>query len=372
MINNEKTYLLSNRLKSLDALRGFDMFWIIGGEAIFRALAKATNNGFLISLLPQLEHAEWQGFSAYDVIWPLFLFIVGVAMTFSIRRRLDQGDSKKSIYLKVIKRTLLLFVFGLIIDCNILTYDVSQFFVYNGALHTIGMGYLIAALIMLNFRLLWQIILTLAIPVIYRILLVTIPVPGYGAGVLTPDGNFAIYIDKLVLGGLQHGSTYAYILPSFMFGSMVMFGALTGQLLLLRSDKSDKSKLLWLVGLGVSCLVIGLIWNEWFPFIKKIKNSSFMIYAEGWCFLLTALFYFCFDVLKKDKWVFGFIVIGMNPLVVYMATQLFKFTTIADIFIGGLEPSLGVWFSLLQATVAFTIIWLILFWMYRKKSFIKI
>lgn len=346
------------------------MVWIIGGDAIFKSLAKATNSELLLSLVPQFEHAEWQGFHAYDLIWPLFLFTVGCAMPFAFGNSLGKGISKKAIHLKVIKRTSLLFVLGMLVGGNLLAYDLSKLYLYNNTLQTIAVGYLLAALIILNLRTRWRIIIPLASLVIYWLMLVTIPVPGYGSGVLTPGGNLSIHIDKIVFGSFQHGNDCAYVLPSLMFGCMVMFGALTGQLL--RSDQSEKSKIFWLIVSGVVCLAIGWVWGEWLPFIKKIKTSSFVVYAEGWCLLFMALFYFMIDVMKQQRFAQGLVIVGVNCLTAYIATQLFQFKTIANVFVGGLDGRLGSWFEFLQAIVAFMIVWLILFWMHRKKSFIRI
>jgi predicted acyltransferase len=361
---------LNMRLISLDALRGFVMFWIIGGDVIFKSFAKATHSEFLLSLVPQLEHAEWRGFHAYDLIWPLFLFTVGCAMPYAFGNSLGKGISKKVIYWKVIKRTCLLFALGMLVGGNLLAYDLSKVYLYNNTLQTIAVGYLLASLIILNLRIRWQIVIPLSALVVYWLMLVTIPVPGYGAGVLTPEGNLSIHIDKMVFGSFQHGNDCAYILPSLMFGCMVMFGALTGQLL--RSDRSDRSKILWMIGTGLACLAIGWIWSEWLPFIKKIKTSSFVVYAEGWCLLFMALFYFLIDVMKHQRFAQSLVVIGVNCLAVYIATQLFQFKTIANVLVGGLEGRIGSWFEFLQAIVAFMIVWLLLFWMYRKKSFVRI
>ncbi|NQX00963.1 DUF5009 domain-containing protein, partial [bacterium] len=147
----------SNRLMSLDALRGFVMVWIIGGDAIFKSLAKATDNKFLLSLVPQFEHAEWVGFHAYDLIWPLFLFTVGCAMPYAFANSLSKGISKKAIHLKVIKRTALLFGLGMLVGGNLLGFDLSKIYLYNNTLQTIAVGYLLAAFIILNLPIRWHI-----------------------------------------------------------------------------------------------------------------------------------------------------------------------------------------------------------------------
>jgi predicted acyltransferase len=154
-----------------------------------------------------------------------------------------------------------------------------------------------------------------------------------------------------------------------------MMGVFAGHLL--RSEKTNSQKVLLLMALGVGSLALGWIWNGWlwifsFPIIKHLWTSSFVLYSAGWCFLLLAFFYLVIDVWGFKKWAFGFVVIGMNAIAVYMATRVFNFRNIGDIFVGGLEKWVGPWFSLIQAAAGFAVVWLILFWMYRKKTFIKI
>jgi len=197
-----------------------------------------------------------------------------------------------------------------------------------------------------------------------------VPVPGHGAGVLTPDGNLAMYMDKLILGPFQDGTTHTWILSSITFVCTVMVGVMAGHLL--RSEKSGKMKVLWLVATGAGCLVLGLIWNCWFPIIKHLWTSSFVLFSAGLCYLLLAFFYLVIDVIGFRKWAFGFVVIGMNSIAVYMAAALFDFRQIGDIFIGGLAKWSGSWHEFIRAVAGLMVIWLILWWMYRKKSFIKI
>ena len=346
------------------------MFWIIGGGAMFLALAKAWPNPAMEMLEVQLHHAKWEGLHAWDLIWPLFLFVVGAAMPYSFSKRLAAGDAKKRLYLHIVKRAAILWVLGLTVDGSLLRYDLSKLGLYGGTLHTIAVGYLIAAVIMLNMKLVWQIILTAALLLLYWVLMMYVPAPGGGAGVMTPDGNLATYLETLVLGDFRFGANYVYLLPSMVFGSMVMFGVLAGQLL--RSETSPAAKVVSLVGVGVGCLLLGLAWSHWFPIIKYIKTSSFVLVAIGWSYLLLAVFYLLVDVWRFRKWAFGFVVIGMNPITAYTATMLFDFRQVGDVFVGGLAEWLGPWNEFVQALAAFAIVWLILYWMYRKKSFVKI
>jgi len=359
------------RLVSLDALRGFDMFWIIGGGAIFNSLDKIFHHPVTGFISLQLKHVEWEGFRFEDLIMPLFLFIVGAAMPFSFNKRLARGDSKKTLYLHIIKRVLILWILGMMAQGRLLQYDFSKLRLYCNTLHSIAAGYLISSLIMLNMKLLWQIITTVFLMLLFWVLMVFVPVPGQGAGIFKPDVNLAIYVEELVMGRFfSLGSGYTWVLSSITFAATVMLGIFAGRLL--RSEKTRSAKFIWLVALGIGCLLLGMLWSLWFPIIKHLWTSSMVLLAAGWSYLLLALFYLIIDVWGFKKWAFGFVVIGMNAIAVYMSIQLFNFRHIGNIFVGGLSERLGDWNSLVQATAAFAVIWLILYWMYRKKSFIKI
>ncbi len=360
-----------DRLVSLDALRGFDMFWIIGGGAIFNSLDKIFHHPVTAFISQQLKHVEWEGFRFEDLIMPLFLFIVGAAMPFSFNKRLARGDSKKTLYLHIIKRVIILWILGMMAQGGLLKYDFSKLRLYCNTLHSIAAGYLISSLIMLNLKLVWQIITTVVLMLLFWILLAFVPVPGHGAGILKPDANFAIYVEELVMGRFfSSGSGYTWVLSSITFTATVMLGVLAGHLL--RSEKTKPAKFIWLFALGIGCLLLGMLWNIWFPIIKHLWTSSMVLFAAGWSYLLLALFYLIIDVWGFKKWAFGFVVIGMNAIAVYMSIQLFNFRHIGNIFVGGLSERLGDWNNLVQAIAAFAVIWLILYWMYRKKTFIKI
>jgi predicted acyltransferase len=372
MVDSEQLVQPQRRVMSIDALRGFDMFWIIGGGAIFASLNEVCDCPATAWIKTQLTHVKWEGFRFEDLIMPLFMFIVGVVMPFSFHKRIERGDSKKKLYLHVIQRTLILFVLGMVAQGNLLEYDLSKLHPYSNTLQAIAAGYLISAILIINLRLTWQIGVTAALLLLFWALMMLVPVPNHGAGVLTPDENFAIYLDRVILGPFIDGTDppYTWILSGMTFACTVMLGVMAGHLL--RSDKSDKLKVLWLLGAGTGCLVLGLIWSLAFPIIKHIWTSSFVLYSGGFCYLLLALFYLVIDVWGLKKWSFGFVVIGTNAIAVYMATHLISFRNIGGVFVDGLKPYTGNWFALIQAVAAFVVVWLILLWMYRKKTFIRI
>lgn len=372
MAESEGKVQPQGRVMSIDALRGFDMFWIIGGGTIFASLNEVCDCPATAWVKTQLTHVPWEGFRFEDLIMPLFLFIVGAVMPYSFQKRIDQGDSKKKLYLHVVKRTLVLFVLGMVAQGHLLEYDVSKLHIYSNTLQAIAAGYLVAAILLLNLKLNGQIGVTAALLLLFWALMVLVPVPNYGAGALTPDENFAIYVDRMIFGPFIDGTDppYTWILSSMTFACTVMLGVVAGHLL--RSNKSQRAKVLWLLGAGVGCLALGLLWSLAFPIIKHIWTSSFVLYSGGFCFLLLALFYLVIDVWGLKKLSFGFVVIGSNAIAVYMATHLISFRNIADVFVGGLKPLAGDWFALIEAVAAFAVVWLILLWMYRKKTFIRI
>jgi predicted acyltransferase len=361
--------LASARLLSLDALRGFDMFWIIGGQEIVKGLAQVFPGKLSEIAVGQLEHVRWQGLHFYDVIWPLFMFMVGVSLSFSLTRRKLSGATDKVLYLHALKRALILFVLGMMAQGNLLQFNLATLHPCYSVLHGIAAGYLIATVVMLRFGPKGQAITTAVFLILYWILLIIIPVPGVGRGVLTPTGNAATYVDHLVLGRFEYGEN-TWFLSYLGFAASVLIGGLAGNLL--RSTRSARDKCLFLSAGGLGIVGLGLIWSLWFPIIKLLWTSSFVLVAGGISCLLLAAFYLIVDVGGYRKWAFGFVVIGTNALAVYMATMLFDFRKIGDIFVGHLLPRVGRYSSLLEAAVAFTIIWLVLYWMYRTKSFVKV
>jgi len=338
-----------DRLLSLDGLRGFDMLWIIGGAEIVKDLAKVWPGRFSTEVAQQLDHVAWEGLHAFDLIWTLFMFMVGVSLAFSVANRKLRNESIRSIYFHAIRRSVILFVLGMIAQGNLLQFNLATLHPFYSVLHGIAAGYLIATIVTMKLRAKGQAIVTAIFLASYWILLLVIPVPGVGRGVLTPTGNAATYIG---------------------FASSVLIGVLAGELLL--SARTQKTKCLALYAYGAGLLMLGLIWSIWLPIIKLLWTSSFVLVAGGISCLMMATFYLIIDLLGYKKWVFPFSVIGMNALAVYMATNLFDFRLIGNIFIGSLLQRAGRWGEALAHSAALAVVWLILYWMYRTRSFVKV
>jgi predicted acyltransferase len=360
----------SQRIVSVDALRGFDMFWIAGGGPLVMAFCKLFRNPLPPWLDRHFDHVEWEGFVGWDLIMPLFLFIVGVAMPFSVGKRVERGDSRGSIYRKVVYRVVVLWILGMIAQGHLLAFDSHNLQFYSNTLQSIAAGYLISSIALVELPIRWQAALGGALLVVYWALMRFVPVPGYGAGVLTPDGNLAMYIDKALLGRFQDGTPYTWILSSLGFGATVLMGVLAGHLL--RSKLAGTRKALLLAGAGLGCLAGGWLWSLAFPIIKHLWTSSMVLWSGGWCLLLLALFYWLIDVLGYRRWAFPFIVIGMNAIVAYMAPDLINFMHISHTVFAGLATHLGMFGEFLLAFGAFGVLWVGLYYMYRKQTFVRI
>jgi predicted acyltransferase len=356
------------RLMSLDALRGFDMFWIIGGAEIIIGLNKALGGPFA-AIIPQFDHVRWEGLHFFDLIWPLFMFIVGVSIPLSIEKRKAEGTSKRKLYAHAIRRALILFILGMIAQGGLLTWDLSKLHPCYSVLHGIAAGYLIAFIVAIELKPKFHGAVIAILLLLYWTAVEYIPVPGVGAGVQTPDGNAATWIDQMILGRFHHGEN-TWFLSYMGFASSVLLGVLAGNIL--RSPKEGISKVCILAVSGVACIVTGLLWSLGFPIIKLMWTSSFVLIGGGFGFLMLALFYWIIDVKECRRWSFFFSVIGMNSIAVYLAIMLFSFRQIGDIFVGSLLPRIQPWGDFVSESAALAIIWLLLYWMYRTKTFIKL
>jgi predicted acyltransferase len=358
----------ARRLLSLDALRGFDMFWIIGGGAILNGLGKAVGSP-MDGVRAQLQHVRWEGLHCWDLIWPLFMFVVGVSIPLSLERRRAGGASKRSLYLHAMGRALILFVLGMVLQGRLLEWDLTKLRPCYSVLHGIAAGYLISAVVTLALKPKWTLPVIGVFLLIYWAVLELIPVPGVGRGVLTPEGNLATFVDRAVLGRFHYGEN-TWFLSYLGFSSSVLLGLLAGRLLM--STIEEKRKVARLIGAGIVCVALGLLWSLVFPIIKLLWTSSFVLVAGGFSFLILALFYWIIEVKGCRRWTFFFVVIGMNSIAAYVAMMLLNVRQIGNVFVGSLLPRIAPWDSFVEACAAFTVLWLLLYWMYRTKTFLKI
>jgi predicted acyltransferase len=364
------TKIATQRIMSVDALRGFDMFWIAGGGPFVIEFFKLFSNPLPLWLERQFDHVEWEGFVGWDLIMPLFLFIVGVAMPFSVGKRLERGDGRRRIYGKLLYRVVVLWILGMVAQGHLLAFDPNNLQFYSNTLQSIAAGYLISGIALVELSVRRQATLAGSLLIVYWALMRFVPVPGHGAGVLTPDGNLAMWIDKALLGRFQDGTTYTWILSSLGFGATVLMGVLAGHLL--RSSVAGTRKAFLLTVSGLACLVLGWVWGLDFPIIKHIWTSSMVLWSGGLCLLLLALFYYVIDVLGYRRWAFFFTVIGMNAIVAYIAPDIINFAQISTTIFGGLAKHLGDCGNFLLAAGALGILWLCLYYLYRNRTFVRI
>jgi predicted acyltransferase len=361
----------NERLMSLDSLRGFDMFWIIGGKEIAQAGAKLTNWPWLLWLSVQLEHTDWHGFTLYDLIFPLFLFMAGVAMPFSFAKRLEQGATKGQLYRHVLIRALVLVFLGMIYN-DLLKFDWATMR-YTSVLGHIGIAYFFAALIVLNFNAIGQFIWAVGLLVAYWAMMKFIPVPGFGAGDLSPGHTLNDYLDRLLMPGqLKFGDRDPLgILATVPAVGTALAGAITGHLL--KSDRYNQYfKTAAMVIAGAICFGLAHLWNLDFPINKNLWSSSFVLHCAGWSLLLLALFYLVVDVWRLRTWALFFVVIGSNSILIYMALRFidFKFTT--HFFFDGAIRNTGSFQPLLFAVAVVFVEWLLLLLLYKKRIFLRV
>ena len=363
----------TERLVSVDAFRGFAMFLIlaydIGGAPVLQTFTKLFGEKFSDSVAYQFNYNFVEGLRFSFIAMPMFLFIVGLVIPVSVKKRLAAG-SKPDIYRHILKRSLILFVLGLIAGGHLLDLNLSDIPVYNNVLEYIGIGYLFCCLIVLNTGLVAQIALTVGLLLIYWILFLVVRVPGWEGGIYSGEMNLAIYVDDVVLGRFHHHGSWE-VLATVSFVANMLLGVLTGHLLYGGRAKKTTVRLLFLYGGLMS--IAGIVWGQVFPVIRSLWTSSFVLLTCGISTLVLALFYLITEVWGYSKWAFFFVVFGVNSIAIYMMAHLFDFSLIGNIFVGGLSslfgPAPG---EFIRACGAMTVMWLIMYWLYRKRTFIRI
>lgn len=362
------------RLISLDALRGFDMFWIIGGAEIFRKLAQATQLGFLDWIAKQTHHAKWDGFLFFDLIFPLFLFIAGVSFPFSLSSRIKKGEPEKKILFHIIKRGVLLVLLGIVYNGFFITNFSDLRFA--SVLGRIGLAWMFAAIIIMYARLSWQIIWSFIFLLGYYALMMLVPVPGFGSGDLTLEGNLATYIDSHFLPGkLYFGCLDPEgILSTIPAISTALLGMFTGQLLKSENQKfTEYRKFFMMLTGGIVLVLLSLFWNLSFPINKNLWSSSFVLCAGGISLVLLSFFYLILDILKYRRWAFPFIVIGLNPITIYLAQHIIDFNYTSEYFFGHFFQSVSMNYNKTWMAFAYLLIcWLFLYFLHKQKIYLKV
>lgn len=368
------------RLFSLDALRGFDMFWIIGGEEIFHAMAHITNSAFWNSLSFQFTHPDWNGFRVYDLIFPLFLFMAGVSTPFSVGRELEKGKSREQLLGRVIKRTLILIFLGLVVNNGLKIQPIAEIR-FPSVLGRIGIAYMFANIIYLYAKDWAQIVWFWFFIIGYYLLLKFTSAPGFPHGDLSIQGNFASFVDRSILPGRLYipfpNTNINMHDPEGLFSTIPaistgLLGILAGKVLK-KNNLTPNTKALRLAIAGIIFLVLAQIWNLDFPFNKNLWSSSFVLHVGGISLLLMSLFYYVIDVLGYKKWAFFFKVIGMNSILIYVSGHFINWGYSDKGVFGWLAQLVGNPYNILITAITFVLVkWLFLYFLYRKKTFLRV
>ena len=364
----------TQRLYSLDALRGFDMFWIMGGEDFIHELMKASKHPAAIWMAAQLSHIAWNGFRFYDLIFPLFLFISGVSTPYSVGREVEKGVQNQKILLRIIKRGLILVLLGIIYNNGLQLKELSHIR-FPSVLGRIGLAYMFACIIYLYASQRFQYVWFGGILIGYWLIMKFNAAPGFAAGDLTMAGNFASWFDRSVLPGHLHLIIHdpeglLSTIPAICTG---LLGIFAGNFLKNNTDKTPTQKAAYLAIAGIICLIVGGTWDMFFPINKNLWTSSFMLYAGGCSLILLSIFYLVIDVLEYKRWAFFFTVIGMNSILIYLSVKFIDWEYTAV----GLFRWFGQLFGKTYYEVAIVVCvilvkWLFLLFMFRKKLFLRV
>ena len=359
------------RLMSLDALRGFDMFWIVGADALVEGLRKVSDGRVLQALSRQFEHVKWAGFRFEDLIFPMFVFLVGVSLVFSLTRMIER-EGRSAAVVRVVRRGMLMYFLGVFYYGGFRTpfHEIRLM----GVLQRIALGYLFAGLIFCFFQRRGRIIWCVSLLVGYWLVMTFVPVPGVGAGHFEPGQNLANWVDKQYLPLAKWSGDYD---PEGLLGTLptianCLLGVFAGGLL--KSNLEDRRKVLCLIAGGVTCALLGWLWNLQFPVIKQLWTSSFVLVAVGYSTVLLGLFYLVVDVWKYRKWAQPFVWIGMNPITIYMIHNLVNIDRIARRFVGGdlNKLYLGRYGDLAVALAGMAITIGICRFMYQRRLFLRL
>ena len=365
----------TERVVSIDALRGFDMFWIVGGEWLVEALKAASPNPVTRFLGQQLEHVEWQGFRFYDLIFPLFVFLIGVSLVFSLSRIIEQ-EGRGAAIVRVIRRSVLLYLLG------ILYYGGFSTHVENirllGVLQRLALCYLFAGVAFCCFRTRGLVAMCATLLVGYWALMMFVPVPGIGAGQFTPGHNLTNYLDREYLPWRKWDGDYD---PEGMLSTLpaignCLLGVFAG-LLLKNGQVAPGRKVKWLLAAGVSSVLLGYLWGMEFPIIKKLWTSSYVLVVAGWSAILLGAFYQVIDIWKYRGWTKPFLWIGTNAITIYLLHALVDFQKVASRFVGGdiqaaLNRTVQGLGTFLVAVVAVALTLAVVRFLYERKVFLRL
>ena len=352
------------RLVSLDAFRGVT----IAGMLL------VNNPGSWSSIYAPLRHATWHGWTPTDLIFPFFLFIVGVAMTFSFAARSERGDGRNALMLNATRRAAILFGLGLLLHGFPNYLDLAGLRI-PGVLQRIALAYFAATAIVLYLGRNVQVIATAMLLLGYWAAMMLVPVPGGAAGVLEPGLDLGAYIDRAVFGTAHLWSQSRTWDPEGLFSTLpavatVLLGVFAGSWL--RSDRSPATKAVGLFIAGNVGVVLGLMWHPLFPINKPLWTSSYVLFTGGMACHFLAMCYWLIDVKGYKRWAFPLKVIGMNAITAYVLSHVISFPRLSESIVYGLEQYMPAIYPAITSMAGFGILYALLWYMYRNGTFVRV
>ncbi len=359
----------NERLLSLDFYRGLTMFLLIaeGSRLFSHFIAPELEGTFIHFIGTQLHHVEWEGLHFWDLIQPFFMFIVGVAMPLSFSRRTAKGDSYKQLAAHVFKRSFIMLLLGWALYCIVAGKIVFQF---QNVLAQLAITYLLAFLVIrkpVSIQIAFSILLILINESLYRFF----PVEGFNHAFL-PGENFGAWFNVLI-SGEKGGGNWA-MFNAIPTAAHTIWGVVAGQVLM--GKYSNNKKLLILFGAGIIGLIIGFGLSPITPIIKRIATSTFVFVSGGWAFIALALCYWLIDILKYQKGILFFAIVGMNPIFIYLFAHIGGNELIHKTFLP-FSNALFAWTGqlgseIILSSIVLFILWYLCYWLYKKNIFIKI
>lgn len=396
---------MKQRLESLDVLRGFDLFFLVALSDLVEELAEVIDKPWMGTVMEYFTHKKWEGFSTWDLVMPLFMFMAGVAIPYSLSKYKEKGTDRKKLYWRLGKRILLLWIFGMMVQGNLMALDPQHIYLFTNTLQAIAVGYLFSAIIYLHTGWKTQAGIAIALMLTFWGAMEFISIGGYGGGDYTPHGNLAEGVDSIVLGRFRDTAqiidgkvvvkdsyTYTWLLSSLNFVVTVLTGVLAGEILkgkvpsISPSPKKEERKQVkgsltrqgevWkgvlLIGAGIAMVALGWTWDLVHPVIKHIWTGSMVLVSSGYCFLLMGLFYWWIDCRGHNKHLTFLKVYGMNSITAYVVSHVISFKSISKSLFFGLEQYVGDYYSFIIQLSNVAILFLILYIMYKNRIFLRV
>ena len=403
-----------------------DLLFLVAISDIIEELAEVVDTPWMNAIMECFTHKKWEGFSPWDLVMPLFMFMAGVAIPFAMKKDDPHPTSPRGGFLslplggagrgfRLFRRVLLLWIFGMMVQGNLLALDPDRIYLFTNTLQAIAVGYFFSAIIYLHTSWKTQIGIAVALLLTFWGAMEFITIGGYGGGDYTPHGNLAEGIDAMVLGRfrdtaqvidgqivVKESYTYTWILSSLNFVVTVLTGVLAGQILKKKTPSNSPSKGRTKYGLpiegnrgigaigeqsdggqkvgrgslllaiGIALVALGWTWGMVHPVIKHIWTGSMVLVSSGYCFLLMGIFYLWIDCLGHNKHLTLLKVYGMNSITAYVVSHVISFKSISKSLFFGLEQYVGDYYQVIIQVSNVAILFIILYIMYRKKIFLRV